>query len=193
VIDKIRGSIGWPHLDPDFTAGYAWLLLGGGEDESIYRDRCPEQYKEHEELWLQTVRTILHDTERGDEAELSLGLAIDMLWPCHQSFVDNLWIVLEAIGGHLRARRPFAACGRNIGLLPNRGRLEAVSSTLNTYWSETDTDGDLDQDLLAALGEPTEAKKWLAASLDKTVRLQLDPPPSARAMSAMSGPDWIRA
>ena len=35
----------------------------------------------------------------------------------------------DTIGGHLRARRPFAACGRNIDLLPDRGRLETVSST----------------------------------------------------------------
>jgi hypothetical protein len=46
--------------------------------------------------------------------------------------------------------------------------------------------------VLAALGEPTEVKEWLAASLRKTIRLQLNPPAKLRAMSALAGPDWIR-
>ena len=37
----------------------------------------------------------------------------------------------------------------------------------------------------------TEVKKWLAASLDKTIRLQLSPPAELRAMSALAGPEWI--
>ncbi len=37
---------------------------------------------------------MVHDPE-----ELSLALAIDMLWPCHWRFEDNLQIVLDAIGG----------------------------------------------------------------------------------------------
>jgi hypothetical protein len=50
----------------------------------------------------------------------------------------------------------------------------------------------MDKDLLALLGKPTEAKKWLAASLGKTIRLQLSPPAELRAMCALAGPDWIR-
>jgi hypothetical protein len=42
------------------------------------------------------------------------------------------------------------------------------------------------------MGKLTEVKKWLAASLDKTIRLQLSPPPELREMSALPGPDWIR-
>ena len=85
---------------------------------------------EHEDFWLRTVRTIIQDTENGDKADLSLGLAIDMLWPCHWRFVKNLQIVLEAIGGRLNPDKPFAACGRNIALLPIRRRMEVVSNTL---------------------------------------------------------------
>jgi len=193
VIEKVRSTIGWPQSSSDPAAEYVWLLLGGGEYESTYRDDCPDRYKEHQDFWLQTVRTIFRDTEGGNDAELSLGLAIDMLWPCHWKFVDNVQIVLEAIGGRLHEKQPFAACGRNIALLPIRSRLETVSRTLHAYWSDTDPDENLDDDLLAALGEQTNAKKWLAASLDKTIRLQLDPPAGARAMSALNGPDWIRS
>lgn len=193
VVDKIRSTIesSQPGLDP--TADYAWLLLEGGEYEATYREDCPERYEEHRDFWLQTVRTIIRDTEGGDDAGLSLGLAIDVLWPCNWRFVGNLQIVIEAIGGRLDANEPFTACGRNIALLPIRNRLETIARTLNAYWSETAPRGNPDGDLLVALGEPTEAKKWLAASLDKTIRLQLDPPAGARALSALAGPEWIRS
>ena len=49
-----------------------------------------------------------------------------------------------------------------------------------------------ERQLLDLLGQPTDAKKWLAASLDKTLRLQLSPSADMRAMSALTGPDWIK-
>jgi len=168
-----------------------WILLSGGDYESAYGNRCPEHYREHEDFWLATVRTIIHDTENGDEADLSLGLAIDMLMPCHWRFVENLRIVLEAIGGTLSPEKPFAACGRNINLLPIRGRMEIVSNTLDAFFNDRGSNKEVDRDLLELLGKPTEAKKWLAASLGKTIRLQLNPPAELRAMSALAGPDWI--
>jgi hypothetical protein len=50
-----------------------------------------------------------------------------------------------------------------------------------------------DKETLALLGKPTDARRWLAASLDKTIRLQLDPPAELKAMSTLAGPDWIHA
>ncbi|MHC4306727.1 MAG: hypothetical protein ACYSW2_19945, partial [Planctomycetota bacterium] len=102
VIEKIRSSIHWPRPLEDPTARYVWLLLEVGSYEYGYLTACPEQYREHKEFWQATVRTIIRDTVGGDEARLSLGLAIDMLWPCHWDFVENLRIVLAAIGGNLR-------------------------------------------------------------------------------------------
>ncbi len=192
VVEKVRSVIHWPQSQDDPTAQYTWLLLSGGEYESFYRNQCPEHYKEHEDFWLKTVRTIIHDTENGDGAELSLGLAIDMLWPCHWRFVENLLIVLEAIGGSLHPERPFAACGRNIALFPNRRRMETIADTLNVFCGDRESNEEADGELLALLGKPTEVKKWLAASLDKTIRLQLSPPAELRAISAMAGPDWIK-
>jgi hypothetical protein len=168
-----------------------WILFSGGEYESAYRTECPEHYKEHEDFWLRTVRTIVHDTENGHEAELSLGLVIDMLMPCHWRFVTNLQVVLEAIGGRLNSNKPFAACGRNIALVPIRRRMEIVSNTLKVFCGAPELDREVDRDLLALLGEPTEVERWLAASLDKTIRLQLSPPAELRAISALAGPDWI--
>jgi hypothetical protein len=188
VIDKIRSVIHWQGASDDPSLQYSWLLLSGGEYESAYRDKCPGQYREHEDYWLQTVRTIIHDTENGDRADLSLGLAIDMLWPCHWRVVDNLRIVLEANGGKLEPEEPFAACGRNIGTLPTRRRMETVSATLRAFCGAEEPDEGADSALLTLLGEPTDVKRWLAASLDKTIRLQLEPPANVRAQSAMSGP-----
>jgi hypothetical protein len=191
AVEKIRSVIHWPQSSKDPTAQYQWLLLSGGEYESVYRRECPIQYKEHEEYWLRTVHTIIHDTENGIDANLSLALAIDMLWPCHWNFVENLQIVAGAIGGKLKPQKPFAACGRNIKLLPNTRQMEIVSGTLKIFCGSPGTNKEIDKDLLALLGNPTEEKKWLAASLDKTIRLQLNPPDQLRAISALTGPDWL--
>ncbi len=192
VIEKIRSVIHWPRSCGDAATQYVWILSSASEYESAYLNQCPEHYKEHEGFWRTTVRTIIHDTENGDEADLSLALAIDMLWPCHWTFVENLRIVLDAIGGKLNSEKPFSACGRNIALLPIRRRMEIVSNTLRIFCGEPVSDQEMDRDLLVLLGNPTEVTKWLAASLDKTIRLQLSPPAELRAMSALAGPEWIK-
>jgi len=192
VIEKINSLIHWPQSLDDPTAQYMWILLNAGESELTYHNKCPDHYIEHEDIWLETVRTIVHDTENGDKAELSLALAIDMLWPCHWNFVENFKIILAAIGGSLNQEKSFAACGRNIALMPIRRRIEIISNTLKVFCGDPESNQEMDRDLLAMLGNPTEGKKWLAASLDKTLRLQLSPPAELRAMAALAGPDWIR-
>ena len=121
-----------------------------------------------------TAETIIHDTVDGREAELPLALAIDRLQPCNWNFVQNLAIVLRAIGGDLRPARPFAACARNIRLTPIRERMRTVSKTLAAFGRGGETGRVIDEELLSALGEPAAVKRWLAASLAKTLELQLD-------------------
>jgi len=192
VIEKIRSLLYWPRSDDDPAARYEWLLLSAEEYDFAYLNQCPDHYKEHEEYWRTTAQAIIHDTVNGDKADLSLALAIDMLWPCHLCFVENLRIVLDAIGGKLNSDKPFTACGRNISLLPIRRRMHIVSATLKTLYGAPKSDQAVDKDLLALLGKLTKEKKWLAASLDKTIRLQLDPPAELQAMSALAGPGWIK-
>lgn len=152
VIGKIRSSIHWPHLLGDPAAAYVWILLSGTEYAPACRDSCPEQYKEHEDFWIRTVQTIIHDAVNGDDAELSLGLAIDMLWPCHWNFVGNLQIVLDAIGGQLNPERVFASCGRNITPLPIQSRLMVMSEALRDFFSgSSDASQQIDTPLLAHL------------------------------------------
>ncbi len=193
VIEKVRSYIGWPQSDANPATEYTWLLIGGGDYELAYRDRRPERYAEHEDFWSATVRTIIRDTINGQPAELSLGLAIDMLWPCHWRFVENLRIVLNAIGGRLTSDKPFAACGRNVRLVPHRERLDTVSRTLQTFSAAETTKGPIDQHILTQLGDATDVKRWLARSLDKTIRLQVDPPAALEALSVLEGPAWIRS
>jgi hypothetical protein len=191
VIERARSLIHWPPPTDDPAAGFTWLLFSEGTDGSSFRDRCPQRFAEHEELWRATICTIIRDTHDGREAPISLGLAIDMLWPCHWDFLANLQIVLGAIGGDLDPHRPFAACGRNIGRLPDRDHFQRISRTLQSYAGATPAIGDPALQVLELLGPPTPEKQWLAASLDKTIRLQLDPPMAMRRVFDLAGPPWI--
>jgi len=191
VIEKIRAEIHWPQSLDDPSVQYVWIILGGGEYESTYRHECPVRYEEHEDFWLRTVRTFIHDNVSGHEAKFSLGFAIDMLWPCHWNFVENLQIVLAAIGGDLYPEKVFAACSRNITLVPIHQRMGVVSNTLKAFCGNLEPNQEVDRDLLALLGERTEAKEWLAASLEKTIRLQLSLSPEQQTMAALACPDWI--
>lgn len=118
-----------------------------------------------------TRTTLIHDTVDGQPQDISLALAIDLLMPCHWEFPDNLLLVLRAIGGRLHGDRPFAACGRNIRLSPLRPRAQRVVAALDVF-SGTSS-GPADTDLLRRLGDATPLRRWLAASLAKTLRLQL--------------------
>lgn len=194
VIKKIHSFIYWPQSLQDPDAQYRWVLFSevASEPGGGCYCQCPESYKAHEDFWMTTVQTIIHDVVDGQSAELSLGLAIDMLWPCHWRFAHNLLIVLGAIGANLNPSTPFAACGRNISLFPHRQRMRVISQTLQFFCKRTTFLQDVDLELLSILGKPSDTKKWLAASLDKTIRLQLDPPPRMQNLSALSVPDWIK-
>jgi hypothetical protein len=70
--------------------------------------------------------------------------------------------------------------------------MQIVSETLRVFSGDSNSSEGVDRELMALLGKPTNVKRWLAASLDKTIRLQLNPPPELRAMSALAGPSWIK-
>lgn len=191
VIEKIRSVIDWSRDPAGQASEYRWILLSGGEYESAFRDKCPDYFNDDEKYWMATVKTFISDTENGAEAKLSLALAIDMLWPCHWRFLENLRIVLDAIGGNLQPDKPFAACGRNIHLVPNKSRLFVICNTLNHFQCKMVPGMEVDDEMLTLLGEPTDEKRWLTASLEKTIRLQLDPPDELQELAALDGPDWI--
>ncbi len=103
-------------------------------------------------------------------------MAIDMLMPCHWDFVGGLVIILKAIGGDLHPDKPYTCCARNLKLSPLCDRLRTISNTLRAFWKDENTADNIDSRLLASLGENTPVKRWLAASLDKTIRLHLSLP-----------------
>jgi len=186
IIEKTREHIGWPASRREALGSYVPLLEAGSGYESLQRTDCPEQYREHGDFWQQTVQTSILDTELGDyhsvygdlgygeRTVLSLAMAIDMLQPCHWDYTQNLETVLGVIGGDPTPRRPFAFCARNIKLSPIRERMKAVSVTLQVFCQDRLPDNDVDAELFTSLGEPSRERQWLASSLDKTIRLQMD-------------------
>jgi hypothetical protein len=81
------------------------------------------------------------------------------------------------VGGELSPERPFACCARNLRLSPLYDRLGVISNTFGVFWKSEKPVENIDPDILASLGQATAVKSWLAASMDKTMRLQLQAPP----------------
>jgi len=193
IIENTRDHIGWPRIQHEPTRSYVPLLEAGSGYESMERTDCPEQYREHSDFWQKTVQTRILDTELGEyhsvygdlgygeRTAISLATAIDMLMPCHWDYVRNIGTVLSVIGGDPTPERPFAFCARNIKLTPIRGRMKVVSHTLQVFRQDRLFDDGVDREILQVLGEPSRQKLWLAASLEKTIRLQLDLSPDELA------------
>lgn len=169
VVDKITEA-----LEP--SRRYHWLALDLGDYGEPGAKPAGEYYKDNLTFLEQTKETIIHDTVDGRESKVSLAMAIDMLMPCHWDFVGALVIVLKAIGGDLHPAKAYACCARNLKLSPLCDRLRMISNTLRAFWKGEKTADNMDSCLLASLGETTPVKRWLAASLDKTIRLHLSMP-----------------
>jgi hypothetical protein len=169
VIDRITFA-----LDPNRL--YHNMALGLDDYGEPAANPAGEHYKDNLTFLEQTKETIIHDTVDGQTAKISLAMAIDLLFPCHWDFAGAVAIILKAIGGDLHPERPYTCCARNLRLSPLCDRVRIISNTLSAFWKEQQSD-DIDANLLASLGAVTPEKRWLAASLDKTIRLQLEAPP----------------
>jgi hypothetical protein len=185
VEERIRSFIGWPRSERTGENHYVPLMEVGAGYESVLRSHCPEEYRDDEELWVKTVQTVLRDQPpRAPEeallhlasAEISLAVAIDMLMPCNWNFVENLHTVLAAIGGRLDLSAPFAACARHIELAPVRASMVDLCRALRAFCSEDAQRGLADNGIISRLGSVNPERLWLAASLEKTIRSQLDLP-----------------
>jgi len=166
LIDKIRQAL-------DYSCSYHNMALdidGNGQPIEI---KAEEHYKDHLDFLNQTTAAIIDCTLDGEKCEwMSLALGIDLFRPCNWNYVGNLVIILKAIAGDLCADKPFAPCCMNRKLTPLRDRLRVISHTLKSFCEGREGDKDADADIPALLGPKTDQKHWLAASLDKTIRLQ---------------------
>jgi hypothetical protein len=169
VTDRIKEA-----LDP--SQSYHRLALDIGDYGEPGTEPVGQHYKDNLEFLDQTKKTIIHDTVDGRKSKVSLAMAIDMLMPCHWDFVGALSITLKAIGGDTHPDKPFTCCARNIKLSPLCERLTIISNALGVFWKQEQTTQDIDMDILTTLGESTPVKRWLTASFDKTIRLQLSMP-----------------
>ena len=177
VEHRIRSYIGW-------WENYQYPFLVEPLIADPATAGCPAEYKDDEGFWRATVDTVLQ--ERSEEldkegfiaregylesADISLAIAIDMLWPCNWNFEENLRTVLEAIGGQLALRRSFAACARNIRRAPVLHQMKELCRTLDTYG--VDEHRGKCPSVHRRLGAVTPEREWLTGSLAKTIRLQL--------------------
>jgi len=132
VIARIRSVVESAGTKGGDAPGFSWLLYSENPDRPFGGSRCPSAYKDAEQFWLATVCTMLEDTHNSTPVILSLGLAIDMLWPCHWNS-ENLEFVLGAIGGNLRTNAPLmlvagiSACCPREAVWEWRGRWELCS------------------------------------------------------------------
>lgn len=108
--------------------------------------------------------------------------------PCHWNFPENLKTVLKAVGGDLYPEKPLITCGRYNSFISDRPQLERVCEILKNYCKQTGSLGEFEPVLS---GDFSPEKKWLAASLEKTIRLQMDPPCDIQEISDTEGPGWI--
>jgi len=135
--------------------------------------KAEEYYKDHLDFLNLTNAAMIHYTLDGEDSEMSLGMAIDLLRPCNWNFVGNFLILLKAVNGDLHPKEAFAPCSLNARLTPLRDRLKIISNTLSTFWKDQKVSHEIDDELLKSLGTITPQKRWLAASLDKTIREHL--------------------
>jgi hypothetical protein len=174
VVEKVREYVAWPRAFSEPTSRYVGMQECGTDYESIQVEKCPERYREHSSFWDATMQTVIHDTVDGQPAEISLAAAIDHLQPCNWNFVRNLAIVLRAIGGDLSPREPLALHARNVKRAPIRKRMRTIAETLRAFCHDERKARGVDQSVTSALGDRTPVKQWLAASFERTLRLQLD-------------------
>jgi hypothetical protein len=168
VIDKLKEAL-------DASCRYHTMALDFSESGEPGAVKAGEHYKDQPDFLDQTKAALIHDTVDGRKNQISLAMAIDRLQPCNWNFVDNLVIIVRAIGGDLHPEKSFACCERNVLLTPLGDRLKIISNTLRAFWQGRERDKDIDADILTALGQKTPVKSWLVASLDKTMKSQLDP------------------
>ncbi|MFC1793747.1 hypothetical protein ACFL3Q_09205 [Planctomycetota bacterium] len=166
IVDKVVSAL-------DQSRPYHNIALDLGDYGEPGASPAGEYYKNNIAFLEQTKTTIIHDTVDGREAKISLAMAIDMLEPCNWDFVGAVATLLKAIGGELHPERPYVCHQRNLRLSPLYDRLGIISNTLGLFWKSNEPGENIDRNLFASLGEATPVKRWLAASMDKTMRLQL--------------------
>ena len=169
VVDRISQA-----LDTNYT--YHWLTIDPVDHSEPGAYPAGKYYEDDSAFLKQTKQTIILDTVDGRKSKVSLAMAIDLLMPCHWDFVGVLVIILKAIGGDLHPARPLTCCSRNIKLSPLCDRMKIISNTLGAFWKDKKTAKKIDRDILISLEQATPVKCWLAASLDKTIRLHLSLP-----------------
>lgn len=166
VVDRIDQG-----LDPEATYHNMKLNLTGYGEEGD--GSAGQHYKDQPDFLNKTLEAMIHDNVDGQSSEISLAMAIDLLFPCHWDFVESLTVILKAIGGDLNPDRPYTCCSRNICMTPLKDELLRVADSLRAFYREDINR--IDAVINDSLGQLTDVKRWLAGSLAKTIELNFAP------------------
>jgi hypothetical protein len=130
--------------------------------------------------WLAEARSRKLKTRKeiGDKVqEHSLAMLISSPNPCNEFYFRFLFALFEYLDDPENERiLPSPFCG-NVSLARHRRYGQAINALRAYLGQPPEGSLPLDDTVLSQLGEPNPAKRWLAASLEKTLREQLPPAP----------------
>jgi hypothetical protein len=130
--------------------------------------------------WLAEARSRKLKTRKEIDTEVqeySLATLISLPNPCNAFYFRFLFALFEYLDDPDNERiLPSPFCG-NVSLDRHRRYYRAINA-LRAYLGQPAKGSlPLDDAVLSQLGKPTQAKRWLVASLEKTLREQLPPSP----------------
>jgi hypothetical protein len=119
---------------------------------------------------------VKHEIDRQVE-EHSLALLCGFLNPCNEHYFLFLFALFEYLDDPDEDRiLPAPFCG-NISHSRHRRYTQAINALRQYLDKPLVSSLPEDKAVWAQLGDPTEVKHWLVASLEKTLREQMPPPP----------------
>ena len=108
----------------------------------------------------------------GADTEFTLDAAIDNAVPCNWNFETNLRLILSTIGGKEDRSGVLAAHAANIEFNPLKIEMIPLVNALDEYVQNNPVSSS-NRQIFSTLGERNPVKSWLAASLSKTIKVQL--------------------
>jgi hypothetical protein len=113
----------------------------------------------------------------GQVEEHSLALVVGYLNPCNRFYFEFLFALFEYLNAPDEDRiLPSPFCG-NISPARHVRYFEVVNALRRYLAAPPESSLPADERVLAQLGDSSAVKRWLAASLDVTLRAQMPPPP----------------
>jgi hypothetical protein len=136
------------------------------EEASVYFLGYAVYYRYYKDMVIRMVDD-MHPSEK--ERWVPLLLAVQFANPCSVNYFQFVSVLLDMLGGKEDLEFPFPFCGHY-----SKSQYLAIRKTIRAYQSFLARDGDTgDAGLFGRLDDEDLSRRWLAASFEKTLRLQL--------------------